>query len=58
MDEQGDAGVVEQVQGLFRRRVRGHYDDGVGVEGRGGEVGVVHEGDVGEHGVACCEVQL
>ena len=56
MDEEGYARVVDEVDGLFGGRVRGHDDDWVGVEGRRGQVGVVHERYVGEHGVACCKV--
>lgn len=49
MHEEGDVGVGEQVQRLPRGGVGGHYDAGVVTvrgEGRAGEVGVVHEGDV------------
>lgn len=53
--EQGDVGVLQEVDGLFRGGVRGHDYEGSGEgelggvvdEGVGGEVGVVHEADVG-----------
>lgn len=56
MDEYGYPGVVYQVESLFRRRVRGHDDDWVGVEGRRGKVCVIHKRDVGKHGIACCKM--
>lgn len=58
MDEEGDAGVCVEVEGLFGGRVGGHDDGRVGGEGGGGEVGVAHEGDVGDVVVACCQVEL
>lgn len=50
MDEEADVGVLEEVDGLFGRGVRGHDDEGAGgearvgglVRGGSGEVGVVH----------------
>lgn len=56
MDEDGDGGICEEIQGFFRGGVGGHYYEGSwrerGGGGRGervgGEVGVVHQGDVGD----------
>lgn len=53
MDEEGYPRVMNQVQSLFRRRVRGHNNDWVGVEWRRGEVCVIHQRDVRNHGIAC-----
>lgn len=47
--------VLQEIQGFLRRRVRGHDYEGpregelgrVGCEGVGGQVGVVHQADVG-----------
>ena len=50
--------VRDKIQRLFGRGVGGHdYCWGGGVRG-GGQVGVVHEGDVGEEVGAGCEVEL
>ena len=46
VDEEGDSWVGEEVEGFSRGGVRCHYYQRRGVEGCGGEVGVVHEGDV------------
>lgn len=46
VDEEGDAGIGEEVEGLLGGWVRGHDDCWVGGVGSGGKVGVVHEGDV------------
>lgn len=66
MDEQRDVGIGEEVEGLFGRRV-GSHDDG-GARGEmgggcwrectGGQVGVVHEGDMRHVVGACCEMEL
>lgn len=54
VDEEGDAWVGEEVEGFFGGGVGGHYYYGGGGEGGAGEVGVVHQGDVGEEVGACC----
>lgn len=58
VDEEGDIGVGDEVKGLFRGGVRGHYYGWSGAVGRGGEVCVVHQGDVGKLVRACCEMEL
>ena len=49
-------GIVDEVDGFLRRGVCGHYYNWARVEGCRREVSVIHEGDVREDGVACCEV--
>lgn len=59
MDEEADGGVGDEVEGFAGGWGRGHDDEGAGGEGgmrRAGEVGVVHEADVGAVGGAGCEV--
>lgn len=58
VNEERNVWVGDDVGGLARGRVGGHDDDGrVGV-GRGGQVGVVHEGHVGHVVGACGQVKL
>lgn len=47
MDKKGDVGVSDEVCHLAGGRVGGHDDDGGRGVGRRGEVGVVHERDMG-----------
>ena len=56
VDEQGDVGVGGEVGHLLAGRVGGHDDDGRSGVWRGGQVGVVHEGDV--RGVVCTGGQV
>ena len=70
--EEGDVGVLEEIEGFLGGGVGGHDDEGTGgeagagvgmwiggvVEGVGGEVGVVHEGDMGPVVGAGGEVEL
>lgn len=58
VNQQRYARVVDQVQSLLRRRIGGHDDYWSWIKGSGGEVGVVHEGDMGEEVIACCEMKL
>jgi len=58
MDEEGDVWIGDEVQRLFRGGVGGHYYGGGGGVGGRGEVGVVHEGDVGKEVCAGCQVEL
>lgn len=58
MDEEGNVGVGGEVVHLFGGGVGGHDDFGeVVAVGGGGEVGVVHEGDVGDVVVAGGQVE-
>ena len=56
VNEQRDSRIVYQVQSFLRRWICGHNDDRVGVERCRGKVCVVHERNVREHCIACCEV--
>jgi len=57
VDEEGDVRVRDEVESLFRGGVRGHYYCWGAAVWRGRQVGVVHEGDVGELVGACCEMK-
>lgn len=48
MNEQRDARVVDEIESLFGRGVRGHDDYWVGMKRSGGQVGVIHQRDVGK----------
>lgn len=54
VDEEGDVWVLLEVGHLFGGWVGGHYYGGMGGVRRGGQVGVVHERDVGDVVLACC----
>ena len=56
VNKQRDSRVVYQIQSFFRRWIRSHNDDRVGIEWRQGKVCVVHERDVRKHCIASCEV--
>ena len=58
VNEEGDAGVGDQVRCFLGGRIRRHDDDGSGVERRRGEVGVIHEGDMRKESVTGGEVEL
>lgn len=58
VNEQRDGGVRSDGRCLAGGGVRGHDDDGVGVVGRRGKVGVIHQGYVRNIVRACCEVKL
>ena len=58
MDQQRDTRVVDKVDGLLRGGVGGHYYRWMRCEGCAGEIGVVHEGDVGEEVGTSGEVEL
>ena len=58
VDEQGDVWVGDEVIGFLGGRVGCHYYRRRAAVWRGGEVGVVHEGDMGEVVGACCEMKL
>ncbi len=58
VDKEGNVGVGDEVEGLLRGGVGRHYYGGGGAVGRGREVGVVHERDVGDVACAGCEVKL
>lgn len=53
MHEEGHSRVINQIQSLFGRWVRGHYNNWVGVEGRRGKECIVHQRDMGKQGIAC-----
>lgn len=50
--------VLNEVNGFLGGGVRRHNNAGRGSERAGREKGIVHEGDVGIQGVACCEMEL
>lgn len=60
MDEQADLGVGGEIVGFVTRWRRRHYDHRGGCvrAGGGGQVGVVHERDVGGVGGRSGKVQL
>ena len=58
MDQQRDTRVMDKVDSLFGGGVGGHYYRWVGCEGCAGEIGVVHEGDVGEEVGTSGEMKL
>lgn len=58
VDKKGYVGVGDDVCGLARGRVGGHDDDGRGGVRGGWDVGVVHEGDLGNIIGTCCEMEL
>jgi hypothetical protein len=56
--QKGDAWVGLEVESFAGCGVCGHYYDRVRAERGRGEVGVVHEGDVGSEVGAGCEMEL
>ena len=58
MNQKGDVWVRDEVVCFPGSWVGGHDNGWRGSEWRGWQVGVVHERDVREHVLACCQVQL
>lgn len=58
VDQQRDVWIRDEVEGFLGGWIGGHDYGGRGRVGGGGEVGVVHEGDVWEVTGACCEMEL